>query len=101
MLRLVTSDCFILTSLVPTGITISLYSLHSPVIALASTTFRLALMLSIAENRKWERRREQPAAGQRSATYPGRAWLIPVVTARIYAQLSRQSWIEVAYVSAG
>ena len=41
MLRLVTSDCFILTSLVPTWITISLYSLHSPV--LASTIFRLAL----------------------------------------------------------
>ena len=43
MLRLVTSDCFILTSLVPTWITISLYFLHSPVLALACTIFRLAL----------------------------------------------------------
>uniref|UniRef100_A0A8C7TQU8 TNFR-Cys domain-containing protein n=1 Tax=Oncorhynchus mykiss TaxID=8022 RepID=A0A8C7TQU8_ONCMY len=42
MLRLVTSDCFILTLLVPTWITITLYSLHSAVLALASTFFRLA-----------------------------------------------------------
>ena len=42
MLRLVTSDCFILTLLVLTWITISIYSLHLPV--LASTIIRLALM---------------------------------------------------------
>jgi hypothetical protein len=42
MLRLVTSDSFILTSLVLTWITISLYSLHSPVLVLAKAIFRLA-----------------------------------------------------------
>ena len=43
MLLLVTSDCFILTLLVPTWITLSLYSLHSPVLALASSVLRLAI----------------------------------------------------------
>jgi hypothetical protein len=45
MLCLVTSDCFIRTLLVPTWIAISLFSLHLPVLALASTLFRLAFTL--------------------------------------------------------
>jgi hypothetical protein len=54
VLDLVTFNCFILTLLFHTWITITLYFLHSPVLALASTIFRLAFTLvGLPPGKQW------------------------------------------------